>query len=459
MSAFTRRTFLGSAASVAFAQKKGATTEKPNIVLVIASDISAWTLGCYGNKEIRTPNIDLLARGGVRFADSFTCIPVGSASRATLFTGRTPHQHGIQDFLTAQPVVDPPQGQKDVPDSFKSEVMLSDVLSAAGYNCGYVGRWEMGNNERPPNHFDFTYTFGAGARRNTDPAMSLNGTPVKETGYLAELMTRKAAGYIEQQTAAKPFFLTVGYLNPHPPFEGHPQKFYDMYAKTNFETFGYERAAATASRGKDMMKDLVGNLRKSAAAISSMDEQIGLLVNKITAKGLRDNTIIIITSDCGNLFGRHGLYGGGHASNPANLFDESISVPLIWNWQGHVPVQAVRPELVSNYDLMPTVCELTGAGKPERNLCGRSYVPLILNHPLPKKNPWRSTIFAQLRNTEMARDPRFKLVVRNNGEGPNELFDMRADVREKINLYESPQHVTVRQRLGAELEAWKKKFA
>src|SRR5713101_8098886 len=110
MSAFTRRTFLGSAASIAFAQKKVATPERPNIVLILASDLAAWMVGCYGNKEIRTPNIDLLARGGARFAESFAATPVGSPSRATLFTGRTPRQHGIHDFLTAQPVADPPQG-------------------------------------------------------------------------------------------------------------------------------------------------------------------------------------------------------------------------------------------------------------------------------------------------------------------------------------------------------------
>ena len=141
------------------------------------------------------------------------------------------------------------------------------------------------------------------------------------------------------------------------------------------------------------------------------------------------------------------------------MYEESIGVPMIWNWPGRIPVQSVRPELVSFYDVLPTVCDLTGTKVPDRNLCGRSYGPLLLNHPLPKKNPWRTTVFGQLRNTEMARDARFKLVIRNNGDGPNELFDVRADPREKVNLFESPQHVTVRERLGAELDAWRKKYA
>ncbi len=417
-------------------------------------------LGCYGNKEVRTPSIDLLARGGVRFSESFTAAPTGSASRATLFTGRTPRQHGIYDYLTAQPLPDPPQGQKDVPAAFKNEVMISDLLASAGYNCGYIGRWDMGENEHPPNHFDFTYTTGSGTKKHDSPPLFLNGKAVNDTGYLAELMTRQAAAYIDRQSSAKPFFLTLGYLNAHPPYEGHPQKYYDLYSKTKFETLGFERPSPTAvPAGKEMMKDLVGNVRKCAASITALDDQVGLLVNKLIAKGLRDNTIVIFASDCGALLGRHGLYTAGNASNPVNMFDESVGVPMIWNWPGRIPVQSVRPELVSTYDVLPTLCAITGISLPERNLCGRSYEPLLFNHPLPKKQPWRQTVFSQLRNTEMARDPRFKLVVRNNGEGPNELFDVRADPREKVNLHESPLHVTTRDRLASELEAWRRKYA
>lgn len=459
MSAFTRRTFLGSAAAVAFAQKKGAAPDRPNIVLILADDLAAWMVGCYGNKEIRTPNIDLLARGGARFLNNFVCTPICSPSRATLFTGRTPRQHGIHDFLTAQPVADPPQGQKDMPASFKNEVMISDILAAAGYNCGYVGKWHMGEDQHPPNHFDFTYTMAGGSRSYTDPEMFLDGKPVSEKGYLAELMTKQACAYIDRQNASKPFFLSIGYLNPHTPYDGHPQKYYDMYAKTNFETFGYEKPAPNALREKDLMKDLVGNIRKCAAATTALDDQLPVITRKLTEKGVLDNTILIFAGDNGFLLGRHGLFSKGLASNPPNMHEESICVPMIWNWPGRIPVQSVRPELVSFYDVLPTICEITGTNVPDRNLCGRSYAPILFNHPLPKKNPWRSTVFGQLRNTEMARDARFKLVLRNNGDGPNELFDVRADPREKVNLYESPRHVTVRDRLAAELDAWRKKYA
>ena len=115
--------------------------------MVVADDLAAWMLGCYGNKEIKTPNIDLLARGGVRFLNNFVVTPVCSASRATLFTGRTPRQHGIHDFLTPNPIERPPQGQAAPPASFANEIMISDALAGAGYRCGYTGKWHMGGDE------------------------------------------------------------------------------------------------------------------------------------------------------------------------------------------------------------------------------------------------------------------------------------------------------------------------
>lgn len=142
-----RRTFLMGAGAAVYAPNPP--VARPNVLLIIADDLAAWMTGCYGNKEIRTPNIDLLARSGMRFTNSFVCTPMCSPSRATLFTGRTHRQHGIYDFLDSHPVENPPQGQLEPPASFGSEVMLSDVLSAQGYNCGYSGKWHMGNDEQP----------------------------------------------------------------------------------------------------------------------------------------------------------------------------------------------------------------------------------------------------------------------------------------------------------------------
>jgi arylsulfatase A-like enzyme len=446
-------------AAPAWAQKSPP-AQPPNILLILADDLAAWMLGCYGNKEIRTPNIDRLARTGTRFANNFVCTPVCSASRATLFTGRVPRQHGIHDFLTPKPIEQPPQGQAAPPPSFQNEIMLSDILAKEGYQCGHVGKWHMGNDQQPQHGFGFWYTMLGGSSRYQNPTLSWNGKLVEEKGYLADLITGKACEFLDQQSAARPFFLTVSHLNPHTPYEGHPQKYYDMYAQTKFETVGWEPPAPNALREKQMLGDIVGNLRKAAAATSALDDQIPALLDRLRQRALLDNTLVLFCGDNGYLLGRHGLWSKGLASDPINMYEEVMQVPMIWSWPGKVPPEGVRPELVSFYDVLPSLCEVAGAPLPNgRNLCGRSYAGLAMNRPQPRNASWRNLVFGHFRDTEMARDNRYKLVVRNGGKGPNELYDVRSDPREKTNQYENPQFVTVRERLAKELADWRQQYS
>lgn len=447
-------------AGSAWAQRQASGARPPSILLVLADDLAAWMLGCYGNKEIRTPNIDTLARSGVRFLNSFVVTPICSPSRATLFTGRVPRQHGIHDFLTAKPIADPPQGQEAPPSSFASEVMISHLLAARGYRCGYVGKWHMGNDQRPGHGFEYTYTMAGGSRSYRDPEMWENGERRQEKGYLTELMTNAALRFLDRQQPGQPFFLTIGYLNPHTPYEGHPQRYYDLYASCGFETIGWEPAAPHALREKEFLKDPVGNLRKAAAATTALDDQIPPLLRKLSERGLRENTLVIFTSDNGFLLGRHGLWSKGLASNPINMYEEVMKVPMIWSWLGKTPAEYTPPEMISFYDFLPSICDVTGTPLPAgRNLCGRSYAPIALRQPLPKGQPWRNLVFGHFRNTEMARDNRYKLVIRNEGRGPNELYDLAADPREKANQYDNPQFVTVRDRLRRELDGWRARTA
>lgn len=451
---------LGGLAAPLAAQQRNRTAAapaRPNIILVVADDLASWMLGCYGNREIRTPNIDLLARAGTRFANSFVATPICSASRATLFTGRVPRQHGIHDFLTPKPIDTPPQGQKEPPASFAQETMISDVLVANGYTCGYIGKWHMGGDIKPGHGYSHTYTFDGGSSPYQNPVMYLNGERRQEQGYLTEITTHGALKFIDQQQAGKPFFLTVSYFNPHTPYSGHPQKYYDMYANTNFETVGWETPAPNALREKDLLKDTVGNLRRCAASTTALDDQIPALLAKLGEKGIRDNTLVVFTGDNGFLLGRHGLWSKGLASDPINMYEEVMQVPMIWNWMGKVPAEAARPELVSFYDFVPTLCDVLDIEVPNRNLCGRSYWPLANGRGLERKDVWPGTVFGHFRNTEMARDRYYKLVLRDEGRGPGELFDLRTDPREKANQYDNPQYLTVRGRLTNELAAWRKR--
>jgi len=207
-----------------------------------------------------------------------------------------------------------------------------------------------------------------------------------------------------------------------------------------------------------MLGDIVGNIRKCAAALTAIDDQIPPLMKRLNERGLRDDTLIVLTGASGNLLGRHGLWGSGHASNPVNMYEESTATPMIWNWRGRSPVEAARPELVGSCDFLPTICEAVGAPVPQRNLPGRSYLTAVLGQQFPRSQPWRNLVFSELRNTLMARNNRYKLVLRNQGEGPNELYDLRADPGEKVNQYSNPSFVSVRDQLAAELDRWQKEF-
>ena len=217
--------------------------------------------------------------------------------------------------------------------------------------------------------------------------MYRNGEAVKEKGYLADLITNNACQFLDQQKADKPFLLVVSHFNPHTPYTGHPQKYYDMYADTKFETFGYEPAAPNALREKEYLKDTVANIRKCAAATTALDDQVPPLLNKLRERGLWDKTLIVFAGDNGYLLGRHGLWSKGLASNPINMYDEVMKVPLIMSWPGRIPTDAVAPEMVSFYDVMPTLCEAASLTPPAGHpLCGRSFLRIARREKPAKRS-------------------------------------------------------------------------
>jgi len=121
--------------------------------------------------------------------------------------------------------------------------------------------------------------------------------------------------------------------------------------------------------------------------------------------------------------------------------------------------QAVRPEVVSSYDFLPTIADLLSIPPPARNLCGRSYALLATGKPRPKKHPWRTSLCGHCQNTEMARMDRYKLVLREQGKSAGELYDLKADPAERTNRYDDPQFLTVRNSLTSELAAWRQKYS
>ncbi|MBI3665222.1 MAG: sulfatase-like hydrolase/transferase [Acidobacteria bacterium] len=361
-----RRTFLRGALAGALARtgRPQPAAERPHILLVIASDLAAWMLGCYGNQEIQTPNIDRLAVQGVRFENCFVCTPVSSPSRATLFTGRTPMQHGIQDLP-----VQPP--------SFRDEVFLSDILAAHGYLCGYFGRWDMGDEGQAQHGFSPWYVADE-----------------------ADLVLRRAIEFMEQARAKKEPWLAVA---------------------------AYAESAGTG-----------------------LDDRVGALVDYLEEKKLSEDTLVVFTSDRGHQ---------QNVSDPdaISMREEVIRVPLLMRWLGQIPPGRVRRELVSTYDFMPSMLDLLRLPLPKgRNLCGRSYWPLATSRALGK---WDERVYGYFRSTAMLREPQYKLVLRNEGKGPNELCDLSADSAGHANRIEDRALAHVRQSMTRDLNAWIKKYS
>jgi arylsulfatase A-like enzyme len=417
----SRRNFLLASAAPLLAQKSAA--PRPNILLILTESLPAFALGCYGNREILTPNLDLLARGGSLFTCHASCAPSPRAGRASLLTGLVPRQHGVEE----QPAV--------VPASFASATMISDVLAGAGYHCGYFGLWGLGDDAKPQHAF-------------------------QEWNTQAGAPTLRAVRFLELQKPDQPFFLVASYPNPREPYAGLPPAFYEKYAASRFDSLGWLPAARNASSGKEYLSDTVGSLRKCAAAITAFDSEIPALISALDAGRLREQTLVIFTAAAGHLMGRHGLWGSGRASDPVNMYEEAVMTPMLWNWRGKVPVEAVRPEVINGDDLFPSLCEVAGLPAPaKRPLAGSSYVLPATNKPLPKNAPWRNLVFSHSGNTEMVRNARFKVVLRDGGKGPGELYDLRKDPRELSNQYDNAEFLTVRAALTRDLEQWRKQYA
>jgi arylsulfatase A-like enzyme len=178
------------------------------------------------------------------------------------------------------------------------------------------------------------------------------------------------------------------------------------------------------------------------------DRTVAAVQKQLASQQLTTQTLVIFTS----LQARQ--------TQPPDLLDTTVAVPFLWNWPGRIPVEAVRPELVSVYDIVPTLAAMFNLNAGAAPRCGRDISRFIFNQPAGKKTPrWRDLVFAQSGALKMARDNRHKLILRDGGEGDNELYDLRQDPAEQHNVYANPGYITTRDALAKELAAFRRKFA
>jgi arylsulfatase A-like enzyme len=435
-----RREFLGTMAAGALAAQ---TTAKPNIVVILADDLGIGDVGCFGAKDVRTPNLDRLAAEGVRFAEWHANSPVCSPSRASVLTGKYPQHAGIPEILFSRPTF-------DIPGLKEGERTLAAELKKLGYRTAAVGKWHLGSapHSRPrAQGFDEFFGFYSGwIDYYSHRYYTLGGQPIfhdlwrneeevwEEPVYQSELWAREANAFLGRQTSAAPFFLYLAFGAPH----------YPMMVPKRF----FERLPATMDRDR----------RMHAAVVEALDENIGSVLATLKQRGF-ENTIVFFQSDNGatrevraDHLGReyHGGSNGIYRASKGSLFEGGMHVPAILRWPGKVAAGQVSQSVCMGMDIAPTL--LRNAGGAVEEFDGVDLMPQF-------KPPADRTVFWEYKAQTAARSGKWKLVVDpNEGLGKatlpgTMLFDLEADPSEKRNL--ADEQPVIAQKLKEQLAAWR----
>jgi choline-sulfatase len=426
--------------------------ERPNILFILSDDQGAWALGCAGNPEIRTPNLDRLAHRGVRFDNFFCTSPVCSPARASLLTGDIPSRHGVHDWVRVGSV-----GDNRV-DYLAGQTLLTDVLAGDGYRCGLVGKWHLGASDVARRNFVKWFAHQSGMGPYYNAPMIDHDRPVIVEGYLSDVLSDVACAFVhDDATRAEPFWLSLCFTAPHYPWiDSHPKAFTDLYAGCAFTSCPDEAPHPWFTGGKPAIAKGRRERRESLigyfAAVSAMDAAIGRLLDALDAQGLTESTLVVFMSDNGMNLGHHGIWGKGNGTRPQNMYDTSVKVPCIISQPGRIPAGRVSDALVSGYDVFPTILDYAGVRcTPSRPKPGRSFRRLLEGQPASAEMP--VVVYDEYGPVRMVRTSGWKYVHRYP-DGPHELFDLRADPGERTNLIDDDAAAPTLASLRERLDAW-----
>ena len=418
---------------------------RPNILVFFSDDHAQWALPSYGHSEIIAPSLTYLAETGAQMHNAFTPCPVCSPARASFWTGLYPSQHGVHDHLAEDDApVQATDWLRDMP-------TLAEFLQGAGYQTALAGKWHCGAGETPKPGFDYWYSawrktpknFG-GSNRYSD-----QGKVTERRGQDTRVINEAALDFLRQRDRDKPFFLFVGYATTHNPWINRAERLVSHYRKRSFRDIPSDAPYPFGAPGNHppAPDDPRETLAQYYAAVSMIDEAVGQLLDEIDAQDARQNTLIVYTSDHGLNMGHHRLWGKGNGSQPLNMLDESIRVPLIVNLPRRIPA-ARHEQFVTHCDLFMTLLDFADAMPAQRDeLPGDSYLPILQG----EDRAWRDCYIGEYGTTRAIRERRFKLLRRYAG-GENLLHDMLADPRETVNLYGRAEHAATAARLTRELE-------
>jgi len=350
-------------------------SERPNVLVVLADDLGYGDLGCYGNSEVRSPNLDRFAAEGMRSTDCYAAASNCSPSRAGLMTGRTPYRIGIHNWI---PMGSPMHLRR-------SEITVASLLRQAGYATCHVGKWHLNghfNQPDQPQPSDHGFDDWFSTQNNALPChrdpdnFVRNGTPVgKLHGYSAQLVVDEAGRWLASvRDSGKPFFLFVCFHEPHEPIATDP-RFSKLYPAT----------------GKPSPFDPhVSSLAAHHGNITQMDDAFGQLMQILDEQHLRRNTLVLFTSDNGPAITNWHPHGsaGPLRDKKGSLYEGGIRVPGLLRWPGHTKAGQVCRQPVSGVDLLPTLCAVAGVAVPaDRAIDGASFLPILEGKPIRRTRP------------------------------------------------------------------------
>jgi arylsulfatase A-like enzyme len=465
--------------------------DRPNILYIMSDDHAAHAISAYASRVNQTPQIDRLAKEGVRFDRCFCVNSICTPSRATIITGKYSHINGVPVFNTFD----------------GSQPTVAKYLQAAGYYTGMLGKWHLGSD---PTGFD-QWTILPGQGVYFDPAfLSPSGRRVIP-GYVTDIITDLAIDFLEHRPKDKPFFLMCHHKAPHRSWEPdakhkamfanrhipEPPTLYDDYSTRTdairecrqkvFEDLTRrdlklepptglgpkERGAWLAVKPTEVeivvegrKKVLTGAelnswkyqryMQDYLACVQSIDDNVGRLLDWLDQHGLRDNTVVFYTSDQGFFLGDHGLY------DKRFMYEESLRMPFLVRWPGKIPAGTVQDAMAMNPDFAPTFMEIAGLPVPA-DMQGRSLVPVLRGQP---PADWRTSMYYRYYHDPGDHNTRAHYGVRTLThkliyfwkKDQWELYDLRSDPFELNNLYNDPAQQQLVASLKTELYRLKKEL-
>jgi arylsulfatase A-like enzyme len=469
----------------------GLAAPRPNILFIMADDHAAHALSCYGSGINQTPQLDRIARDGVRFGNCFAVNSICTPSRASILTGKYSHVNGV-------PVFNRFDG---------SQPTVAKYLQAAGYYTGMIGKWHLGSD---PTGFDH-WSVLPGQGRYHDPQFIDAKGAHTIPGYATDVITDLAMDFLKNRPKDKPFFLMCHHKAPHrewSPDAKHAHLYDDVdipepsTLRDDYATRTDAAREATMTIAKDLTRrdlkltppsDLTGRelqqwlgvkpmevtiqvdgkattltgeallkwkyqryIKDYLRCIASIDDNVGRLLDFLGESGLRDSTVVIYTSDQGFFLGDHGWF------DKRFMYEESVRMPFLVRWPGVVKPGSAEMAMALNVDFSPTFLEMAGVTVPA-DMQGRSLAPLLRGE---KPADWRTSMYYRYYHDPGDHNTRAHYGVRTEThkliyfwkKNQWELYDLKKDPMELHNVYNDPAYADTVVTLKTELYRLKKEL-